>query len=200
MKTWKHFVSAFYPTDFDDVFFITGFPCLLLPSPIWNFYLALLLYLAPVAVQNLHLLYLRHWSMAKNTQTVKTSRMSSCPTLYLNSVARKAVTLLKTSFCYTFLYTKSFISLHLLYLRHWSMAKNTQTVKTNRMSSYPTPYLNLVARGLLNGTRSIVSKMLDNYLQLTVITGAKTGSQAIIFLFLTPPFHFHLKRDNSLFI
>jgi len=88
---------------------------------------------------SLNLLYLQHWSMAKNTQTVMTIRMSPCPTPYLNSVARKVVTLLKTSFCYTFLCIKSFISFHLLHLRHWSIAKNTQTVKTNRMSPCPTP-------------------------------------------------------------
>jgi len=90
------------------------------------------------------------WSMTKNTQTVKTNRIMSLRSIpYLNLVAKKVLTLLKKSFSYTFLCTKSCIPLHLMYLWHWSIAKNTQTVKTNRMSPRSTPHLNLVTRKVL---------------------------------------------------
>ena len=61
----------------------------------------------------------------------------------------KVLTLLKKSFSYTFLCTKSIISLRLMCLGHGSMIKDTQTVKTNEMSPLSTPHLNSVTREVL---------------------------------------------------
>ena len=169
MKTWKHFWS----TDFPDVFSSNDrFSCWYLPS--LNSYLTLhsscitcthFWHLSLYKVSHIASPNPPRTLMAKNTEIVKMNRISSRPTPYLNLVAKK-VLLLKKSFFYTFLCTKSLISFHLTYLGHWSLAKNIHDSQDewNKPSPDPSPHsvtrkvfishrlsphLNLMARKML---------------------------------------------------